>query len=269
MALDLPELSPRELATRFTDTDGYFVSESSVYRLLKAHDLITSPAFIVIKGGGRVQGQDDGPQPALADRLHLSQGHRLGLVLSVNHPRRLLTLHHRLEVVHDHAGRRRNRHPATRPHGIWVCCSARRPQTAIAQRQRFQPRLWRLAKCYVLGILLNQVVIYAFKDSKLLIIMTFNLAWGLLVLTIAMCVFAAVSAIFKVVRIDPAVVRRRSSMEPILVASSKCKSIASSITTIIGDTMKACKNSPRPMCTSDPARPSCFNAKGPNETPSN
>ena len=33
----------------FTDTRGYFVSESSVYRLLKAHDLITSPAFIVVK----------------------------------------------------------------------------------------------------------------------------------------------------------------------------------------------------------------------------
>jgi len=49
MALDVPELSPRELATRFTDTQGYFVSESSVYRLLKAHDLITSPAFVVIK----------------------------------------------------------------------------------------------------------------------------------------------------------------------------------------------------------------------------
>ena len=49
MALDVPELSPRELATRFTDTEGYFVSESSVYRLLKAHDLITSPAFVVIK----------------------------------------------------------------------------------------------------------------------------------------------------------------------------------------------------------------------------
>jgi hypothetical protein len=30
-------------------TEGYFVSESSVYRLLKAHDLITSPAFIVMK----------------------------------------------------------------------------------------------------------------------------------------------------------------------------------------------------------------------------
>ena len=47
MALDEPEMSPRELAARFTDTQNYFVSETSVYRLLKAHDLITSPAFIV------------------------------------------------------------------------------------------------------------------------------------------------------------------------------------------------------------------------------
>ena len=52
MALDEPELSPRELAARFTDTQDYFVSEASVYRLLKAHDLITSPAFIVIKAAG-------------------------------------------------------------------------------------------------------------------------------------------------------------------------------------------------------------------------
>ncbi len=49
MALDEPDLSPRELAVRFTDTQRYFVSEASVYRLLKAHDLITSPAFVVIK----------------------------------------------------------------------------------------------------------------------------------------------------------------------------------------------------------------------------
>ena len=49
MALDEPELSPRELAVTFTDTRCYFVSEASVYRLLKAHDLITSPAFIVMK----------------------------------------------------------------------------------------------------------------------------------------------------------------------------------------------------------------------------
>src|ERR1700733_4652044 len=49
LALDQPELSPRELAVRFTDEQEYFVSEASVYRLLKAHDLITSPAYIVIK----------------------------------------------------------------------------------------------------------------------------------------------------------------------------------------------------------------------------
>jgi transposase InsO family protein len=49
LALKETELSPRELAVTFTDTESYFVSEASVYRLLKAHDLITSPAFIVIK----------------------------------------------------------------------------------------------------------------------------------------------------------------------------------------------------------------------------
>jgi transposase InsO family protein len=47
LALAEPELSPRELAVRFTERERYFVSEASVYRLLKAHDLITSPAFIV------------------------------------------------------------------------------------------------------------------------------------------------------------------------------------------------------------------------------
>ncbi len=49
LALKQPELSPRELATTFVDQQQYFVSEASVYRLLKAHDLITSPAFILLK----------------------------------------------------------------------------------------------------------------------------------------------------------------------------------------------------------------------------
>ena len=35
LALEQSELSPRELAVRFSDTQGYFVSEASVYRLLK------------------------------------------------------------------------------------------------------------------------------------------------------------------------------------------------------------------------------------------
>jgi len=49
LALEVPELSPRELAVRFTDQESYFVSEASVYRLLKSRDLIPSPAFIQIK----------------------------------------------------------------------------------------------------------------------------------------------------------------------------------------------------------------------------
>ncbi len=32
-----------------THAQGYYVSESTVYRLVKSHDLITSPAFVVIK----------------------------------------------------------------------------------------------------------------------------------------------------------------------------------------------------------------------------
>jgi hypothetical protein len=46
-ALDQPELSPRELAVRFTDEQEYFVSKTSVYRLLKR--TILSPAYIVIQ----------------------------------------------------------------------------------------------------------------------------------------------------------------------------------------------------------------------------
>ena len=61
LALEQPELSPRELAVRFTDTKGYFVSEASVYRLLKAHDLITSPAFVVIKAANEFKDKTTAP----------------------------------------------------------------------------------------------------------------------------------------------------------------------------------------------------------------
>jgi putative transposase len=47
-AIEMPEKSPRELAWHITDTEGYFISESSVYRILKSFDLITSPAFTVV-----------------------------------------------------------------------------------------------------------------------------------------------------------------------------------------------------------------------------
>src|ERR687893_2577618 len=61
LALDEPALSPRELAARFTDTRSYFISEASVYRLLKAQGLVTSPAFIVIKAAGSFKDKTTAP----------------------------------------------------------------------------------------------------------------------------------------------------------------------------------------------------------------
>jgi len=56
-----PELSPRELAVRFTEQKNYYVSEASVSRLLKAHDLITSPAFIVVKAADEFHTKSTAP----------------------------------------------------------------------------------------------------------------------------------------------------------------------------------------------------------------
>jgi len=50
-ALEQSEKSSRELAWYLTDQEEYFISESSVYRILKAYDLVTSPAFQMITAG--------------------------------------------------------------------------------------------------------------------------------------------------------------------------------------------------------------------------
>jgi len=48
LALDFPHLSSRELAFKLTDDQQIFISESSVYRILKARGLITAPAHIFL-----------------------------------------------------------------------------------------------------------------------------------------------------------------------------------------------------------------------------
>lgn len=53
IALEHLEKSPRELAWHITDTQGYYLSESSVYRILKRYDLITSPAYIVMSAADK------------------------------------------------------------------------------------------------------------------------------------------------------------------------------------------------------------------------
>ena len=61
MALDKPDLSPSELALTFADERQYFVSEASVYRTLKAHNLITSPAHIVLKAADEFKDKTTAP----------------------------------------------------------------------------------------------------------------------------------------------------------------------------------------------------------------
>jgi len=55
LALARTDLSPRELACHYTDEKRYFVSESSVYRILKAADLITSPAYVLMSASDAFQ----------------------------------------------------------------------------------------------------------------------------------------------------------------------------------------------------------------------
>ncbi len=60
IALEHPEKSPRELAWYITDNQGYYISESTVYRILKAHDLVTSPVYTVVSALNKF------PQPTRA-----------------------------------------------------------------------------------------------------------------------------------------------------------------------------------------------------------
>ena len=48
MALKFPEESARNIAFKMVDEKEYFISESSVYRILKKRGLITSPAFALV-----------------------------------------------------------------------------------------------------------------------------------------------------------------------------------------------------------------------------
>ncbi len=52
-ALDHPAFSCREVAVDITDRKGWFVSESSVYRILKAAGLVVSPVFAVHSAADR------------------------------------------------------------------------------------------------------------------------------------------------------------------------------------------------------------------------
>ena len=93
---DATNLSPRELAVRFTDEKRYFVSESTVYRLLKAHDLITSPAYVVIKAADQFHTKTTRPNEMWQTDFTCFKT-SVGRDVPVDRARRLLPLCHRLE----------------------------------------------------------------------------------------------------------------------------------------------------------------------------
>ena len=63
-ALADPERSPRELAWQLTDREGHFLSESSVYRILKAYDLIPSlqRSSDMFRNAGALKGRPQAPR---------------------------------------------------------------------------------------------------------------------------------------------------------------------------------------------------------------
>jgi len=60
-ALEYEDLTPRELAVKYTDEKRYFVSESSVYRILSAEELITAPAHVVIRAADEFRDKTSRP----------------------------------------------------------------------------------------------------------------------------------------------------------------------------------------------------------------
>ena len=135
LALEQTELSPRELAVRFTDEKRYFVSEASVYRLLKAHDLITSPAYVVIKAADRFHTQTTRPNEMWQTTSPTS---RSSDGAGCTYPPCWMTSrgsHHRLEAVQHDAGRGCHRHARPGTGGLRLRPGPRSAQTAPAVGQ--------------------------------------------------------------------------------------------------------------------------------------
>ena len=60
-ALEHEDLTPRELAVKYTDEKRYFISESSAYRILREADLITAPAHVVLRAADEFRDKTSRP----------------------------------------------------------------------------------------------------------------------------------------------------------------------------------------------------------------
>lgn len=99
IALERPELSPRELAHHITDHERWFISESTVYRILKSK---RTGYFTCLHRHGRfrlLQRQDKSSASDVANGLHLLESGPLGSILPLHGAGRLFTGYHSLGVV--------------------------------------------------------------------------------------------------------------------------------------------------------------------------
>src|SRR5215470_15691126 len=78
LALEESDMSPRELAVNFTDTNGSLCVRGQRLSALERPWSDHEPGLYPDESGRSLRPSDDRAQPALADRLHLAQGHRLG-----------------------------------------------------------------------------------------------------------------------------------------------------------------------------------------------
>jgi transposase-like protein len=99
IALKRPEESPRQLAWHITDTEGYFISESTVYRILKAYDLVTSPAYTVLSAAETFAHPTRRVHELWQTDFTYFKILLLGVVLPGERAGRLLPVYHCLEAV--------------------------------------------------------------------------------------------------------------------------------------------------------------------------
>ena len=142
LALEQSELSPRELAVRFTDERQYFVSEATVYRLLKAHDLITSPAYVVIKAADQFHTKTTRPnemwQTDFTYFKIIGWGWMYLSTVLDDFSRYIIAWGPKAGVaqpVHQYAGRGRDRHARPRAQGLGLRSCHGAAQASAAQRQ--------------------------------------------------------------------------------------------------------------------------------------
>ena len=103
-----------------------------MYRLLKAHDLITSPAFIVMKAADEFKDKTTAPNQLWQTDFTYLKVAGWGWFYLVDRSGRLLALHRGLEALHHDDGQRRHRHAQPGSAGVRPRSGRRGPPSTAA-----------------------------------------------------------------------------------------------------------------------------------------